>query len=164
MQKPILFGFLFPIILLSCTPTSEPVIKQAEWLIGEWQQNSPDENFTEIWGKVNDSVFSAISFSMNGADTAFTESIILKQSEGELLYIPTITSQNDGQPVVFTSTRITADSLVFDNPGHDFPQKITYTRISADSLLATISGTINGENRFREFPMVRKISHKNKQR
>lgn len=163
MQK-IFFLVFTSIILFSCSTKNKPVISQAEWLMGEWQQNSPDENFTEIWEKVNDSVFSAISFSMNGTDTAFTESIILKQSNDKLLYIPTVTSQNDNQPVVFTSTRITAESLVFENPGHDFPQKITYTRISADSLLATISGTINGENRFREFPMVRKNSHKNNQR
>ena len=38
----------------------------------------------------------------------------------------------------FRSTIVSADSLVFENRAHDFPQRISYRRIGADSLAARV--------------------------
>ncbi len=40
--------------------------------------------------------------------------------------------------VTFTETERTAGRVVWENPGHDYPQRITYARVSADSLEARI--------------------------
>jgi hypothetical protein len=37
--------------------------------------------------------------------------------------------------------------VVFENPQHDFPQKIGYQRVSPDALLAWIEGTDKRETR-----------------
>jgi hypothetical protein len=66
-----------------------------------------------------------------------------------------VKDQNAGLPVAFTLTQASENRLVFENPAHDFPQKITYTRITGDSLLAEISGTINSEEKSQQFPMTR---------
>jgi hypothetical protein len=39
---------------------------------------------------------------------------------------------------------ITAQEIVFEDPEHDFPQKITYRRSGADSLYARVEGDRNG--------------------
>jgi hypothetical protein len=40
----------------------------------------------------------------------------------------------------FTLTKIDADSAVFENPSHDFPKMIRYTRQPDGSLEAVVSG------------------------
>jgi len=58
-------------------------------------------------------------------------------------------------PVRFATKTISETQLVFENPQHDFPQTISYTKITADSLVAEISGTKNGHERKQIFPMKR---------
>ena len=44
--------------------------------------------------------------------------------------------------------------MVFENPKHDFPQRIRY-RLKGDTLHARIEGTINGKERAIDFPYQR---------
>lgn len=135
--------------------TSYEQLEQAAWLLGTWQNRSEQAVATETWKKVNDSTYAGKSYVLAGKDTVSSEAISLLQSGRDLLYIPVVKGQNAGLPVAFTMTRASDKLLVFENPAHDFPQKITYTRISKDSLLAEISGTINGEEESQQFPMTR---------
>lgn len=58
-------------------------------------------------------------------------------------------------PTVFQSIRLSADEAVFENAGHDFPQRVIYRRTNADNLLARIEGTSNGRSRAVDYPMQR---------
>jgi hypothetical protein len=49
---------------------------------------------------------------------------------------------------------LSADEVVFENPDHDFPQRVAYQRPSADRLVGRIEGAINGQQRRIEFPMT----------
>lgn len=151
------------IVVLICTAVSQCVfaqstgknsapIKQAEWLLGTWQNTTPRGVLVEQWQKLNDSTYTGKSYFWAGKDTAFTENIALEQRGGKLYYIPTVKNQNNGKPVKFTQT---GAGLVFENPAHDFPQKITYQQVKPDSLLAEISGMSKGKPRSQKFPMGR---------
>ena len=137
------------------TTTNFSELEKANWLLGEWQNNSPEGNATEVWKKENDSTFLGKSYFVIGKDTVSSETISLEQNGKQLFYIPTVKDQNDGQPVKFTLTSTTSNQLVFENPKHDFPQKISYTQITNDSLLAEISGMMNGKQNSQKFPMTR---------
>lgn len=130
-------------------------IEKANWLIGQWQNNSPEGNATEVWDKLNDSTFIGKSYFVVGKDTVSSETIRLEQNGSELFYIPTVKEQNAGQPVKFTLTNSSNNQLVFENSKHDFPQKISYTKISKDSLLAEISGIMEGKQNSQNFPMTK---------
>lgn len=130
-------------------------LKKAVWLLGSWQQKSAKGITTESWQKLNDSTYQAQSYELRGKDTVSAETIRLEQHGSNLYYIPTVKNQNDGKPVIFTSTKSGAGKLIFENPTHDFPQKISYTQISKDSLLAEISGISKGKLRAVKFPMGR---------
>ena len=57
-----------------------------------------------------------------------------------------------GQPsAVFLSASVIESMVVFENPQHDFPQKIGYQRTTPDTLLAWIEGTDKGQTRRIEF-------------
>ncbi|MGK6352442.1 DUF6265 family protein [Parapedobacter sp. DT-150] len=130
-------------------------IKKAEWLIGTWENKTPKGSLYESWSQSNDSGFIGKSYFLNDKDTAMFETIQLVEKEQKLYYIVSVANQNDGLPVSFASTTITDNVLVFENPQHDFPQVITYTKINSDSLVAEISGIRNGQERKQTFPMKR---------
>lgn len=69
-----------------------------------------------------------------------------------LAYVATPSGQAE---TVFPVVSITDTVVTFENPQHDFPQRISYRRIRADSVVAMISGTVNGRTRGSSFPMVR---------
>ncbi|MBX2965286.1 MAG: hypothetical protein KF845_04010 [Cyclobacteriaceae bacterium] len=130
-------------------------IDKASWLIGTWESKTSRGSLYETWSKVNDSEFYGKSYMLREKDTVVFESIQLVQKQEGLFYMPTVRNQNDGQAVTFKSKLVTDDKLVFENPEHDFPQRIAYTKISQDSLVAEISGVRNGQERAQKFSMKR---------
>ncbi len=130
-------------------------IENAGWLTGLWENHYPEGKASEQWKKLNDSTLVGSSHFIAGGDTVSSESIRLEQHAEDLFYIPIVQGQNAGQPVSFKLTSSSAGQLVFENPAHDFPQKITYVRISGDSLVAEISGTVEGQMRRQQFPLGR---------
>jgi hypothetical protein len=54
----------------------------------------------------------------------------------------------------FNLVRSSAGEIVFENPAHDFPQRILY-KLIGNSLTARIEGTSNGKLRGIDFPYTR---------
>ncbi len=54
-------------------------------------------------------------------------------------------------PVEFPMVESSAKRVVFDNPKHDFPQRICYWTEPDGKLAARIEGTINGQKRALEW-------------
>ena len=131
-------------------------LQQAGWLIGTWENSSEIGDFTEIWTKANDSVYKAESYVVKRNDTLFSEFIKLEEVHGKLAYIVSVPGQNNEKPVRFEMTSGTDKEMVFENPEHDFPNKITYIKITDDSIVAIISGMQKGKPTKEEFPMKRK--------
>jgi Domain of unknown function (DUF6265) len=80
------------------------------------------------------------------------ELTLVRERDGALRY----EAHPSGQPAaVFTAVAVTADSVVFSAPEHDYPQIVGYRRLGADSVLAWIDGTSRGKQRRVEFPYRR---------
>ncbi len=124
-----------------------------QWLPGKWENQTQRGKMVEEWSKINDSTYGGRSYMITATDSIPLESIALKKEGNDIFYIPTLKGQNNDQPVKFKLTSSSANQLVFENPAHDFPQKISYTLESKGSLMAEISGMINGQERTRKFPM-----------
>jgi hypothetical protein len=166
-MKKIFAGFLLAgmVMVLSCQnldrtekkseATTEHLIEKANWLIGEWQNSSETEKVSELWEKENDSVYVGKSYSIRNADTISSERIRLEEHGDQLFYIPVVKNQNAGETVKFTLGSSDANHLAFENPAHDFPQKISYSLITNDSLFAEISGMYKGQQQSEKFPMHR---------
>ncbi|MBK8367087.1 MAG: hypothetical protein IPL10_06630 [Bacteroidetes bacterium] len=129
------------------------LLDTAKWFIGTWQNQTSDGLFTEQWDQKNDSVYSAISTVIVNKDTVFYESISLEQKDDSLYYIVSVKDQNKELPVSFKLISVTDNQLVFENAKHDFPSKITYSKIKEDSVVAFISGLIDGKEKIEQFPM-----------
>jgi hypothetical protein len=159
-NRLIIFSAATIICLYSCQNKSVQKfgkLKKMEWIIGSWEQKLPDGVITETWKKENDSTYSGESFFIvKEKDTTHLESIMLTQKGDDLLYIPTVSGQNNNEPVMFTLTSDAGNTFSFENPSHDYPQKITYKKISDTNLLATISGKQQGKDSTESYPMRKK--------
>jgi Domain of unknown function (DUF6265) len=155
MKNKIVFAIIGVIIFCSWTAQQKSDIKKAGWLIGTWENKTQRGSMYETWAKASDDELSGKSYKLKEKDTIVFETIRLVQEQNSLFYIPKVNNQNGGLPVRFAAKTVSDMELVFENPQHDFPQVISYTKINADSLVAEISGTINGKERKQTFPMKR---------
>lgn len=144
------------LILLTCFSCQQKAtfseLEKANWFLGRWENKTPEGIFSEEWKVENDSVFLGESNFIKKNDTLFAETVRLEQHKNDLFYIVSVPNQNEEQPVAFKLTSSTADYLVFENPEHDFPKKITYKLVKKDSLYAEISG----DGKSQGFPFTRK--------
>lgn len=155
-QKTTLILLLLAIV--SCKnqeATEKDKIKSANWLLGKWSTKTADGNLSEKWIQLNDSTFQGESFFIKENDTLHFETILLQQKGEELIYNATVKGQNENKAVAFKMTSGTEKQLVFENPKHDYPQKISYTLINKDSLVASISGVQLGKPSAEKFGMKR---------
>jgi hypothetical protein len=74
--------------------------------------------------------------------------VVLREDGGQLAY----EAHPSGQPsTVFLSKTVGDAEVLFENPAHDFPQRVGYRRAGPDALHAWIEGTRNGQPRRVEF-------------
>ena len=130
-------------------------INEMKWLAGTWQNVSVEQRVFEKWTEVDATTLHGESGYIKGTDTVISETISLEQRGSDIYYIPTVKDQNEGKPVTFKLVSVAGNNFVFENQGHDYPQKITYTRKTPLILLAKISGRLNGKQHTEFFPMNR---------
>jgi hypothetical protein len=153
MKKAILF-LVTILTFISCGKSKEvSKIVVADWLLGNWENKSADGDLLESWKKVNDSVYDGESYFIKGKDTLHFEKIQMKQKGEALFYIATVKGQNNDKPVTFIHNDTIEKQLVFENPKHDFPQKIVYSQITKDSIVIQISGIQQGKPSSERFSM-----------
>ena len=91
---------------------------------------------------------------MENGDTIILETMQIMYREGELYYVPTVSDQNNGQPVLFHLINGSPRQVIFENEAHDFPQRVGYRKKSKTHIEAWIEGVTNeGEEKRVVFDM-----------
>jgi len=147
MKKDMLL-LLATLLIISCNSgetkdNSQPVtVESLDWLIGNWIRTNeePGLETSENWQKVNDSTYTAHSYTMKGSDTTWQEHTTLSPREGVWVFR---VQPGDGSGT--TDFRLIAagkETFSCENKRNDFPKLIKYRR-NGDELLADISGGRN---------------------
>jgi hypothetical protein len=90
---------------------------------------------------------------VRGNETVAFEFIrIVEQDDGSLVFVASPSGQGTTE---FTLVRLSDREVIFENPDHDFPQRIIYRLVSDEELLGRIEGAIDGIERAVDFPMKR---------
>jgi hypothetical protein len=80
------------------------------------------------------------------------EFVRIVEADGSLAYM----AEPSGQAkATFPLKSLTADEAVFENPTHDFPQRVIYRRLGADAVTGRIEGQIGGQAKSVDFPYKR---------
>jgi hypothetical protein len=133
---------ILPILLLLPTVSiaGDTVGHELGWLEGCWV--TPDRSAQEVWVVDADGALAGFAVAISDNKVDFYEVLSIKGTDdGSLIY----TAHPIGQaPASFEATDIKANSVLFVNADHDYPQEIRYARES-NHLYARIS-LLDGRN------------------
>jgi Domain of unknown function (DUF6265) len=123
-------------------PATATVVQLA-WLAGTWSGGDGPVSVEERWTTPAGGAMLAVSRTLKGDRMVAFEFLRIVERDGSLVYI----AQPGGRPPTeFALTSISADSATFENPTHDFPKMIRYSRRADGSLEARVSdGNQKGE-------------------
>ena len=143
---------LVPAVHMSQTPrpSARATISQVEWIAGTWAGESGPVTLEERWTPPGGGAMLAVSRTMKGGRMVAFEFLRIIEREGGLVYV----AQPGGRPPTdFTLTSLTANSATFENPTHDFPKIIQYTKRADGTLEARVS---DGGSRVETFVFKRR--------
>jgi hypothetical protein len=127
-------------------------IDKVGWLQGCWQLTSGERVVEEQWMAPRGKSILGMGRTVRGDTLVEYESVLITQQDGRLAY----QAHPSGQPsATFLASTATDAEVVFENPMHDFPQRVGYRRDGPDSLVAWIDGVREGKTRKVEFPYRR---------
>jgi uncharacterized protein DUF6265 len=119
---------------------------------GCWRLESNGRTIEEHWLAPAGGSLIGVGRTVSGGKTVEYEFLQIRETADGLTYIAKPSGQAEASfPLVSHSV----DEVVFENPTHDFPQRIRYRRAGPDALHARIEGTMNGKARGIDFPYAR---------
>lgn len=130
----------------------EPV-SQLAWLQGCWRATGDEAGSLEQWTAPAGGTMLGLSRTVKGGKTVAHEFLQIRETApGKLAYIAMPSGQ---ATTTFALVQASASHAVFEDPAHDFPQRVIY-RLDGDAILnARIEGTIDGKPKAIDFPMQR---------
>ncbi len=122
------------------------------WLAGCWESRTTTRVTTEMWMRPDGGLMIGGSRTVVRDVAREFEHLRLEATAAALTYV----AQPGGRsPTRFRASHVSDTLLVFEDPTHDFPQRIRYRRIRADSLEARVEGGEGATARGFDFPMRR---------
>ncbi len=126
-------------------------IGRVAWLQGCWETASADRTVEEQWMAPRGGSMVGSGRTVRGDTLVEYELVVIRQRGDDLVYV----AHPSGQPSAeFVASSVSDGRVVFENAGHDFPQRIGYQR-KGDGLRAWVEGTKDGRTRRIEFPYRR---------
>lgn len=124
------------------------------WMAGCWEVNDRETNrlVSEQWMKPAGKSMLGMARTVKNGITSGYEFIRIVQDDKGVFYVAK-PSQNTAE-TPFKLVTLRKHNVVFENPEHDFPQRISYRR-DGDKLHAAIAGLSNGKNLVIDYPMTR---------
>ncbi|MBM2841293.1 MAG: hypothetical protein HW412_1821 [Bacteroidetes bacterium] len=121
------------------------------WMAGCWVGGGEKRVSEEQWMKPGGKSMLGMSRSVSNGKTVEYEFLRLHEEEnGDIFYTANPSGQEQAS---FKLVKLEGTKAVFENPEHDFPQRIIYMLEDDGSLKARIEGKSKGKERGVDFPM-----------
>jgi len=154
MLKCIMIGALFAIAVGTLSNAGQKSgIDRLDWISGCWIIDDGKERTEETWMKPAGQSMLGMSRTVASGKTVFTEQLQIREANGQIAYI--VALGVGAKPTVFKMVKSSDNEVTFENPEHDFPQRIIYRRESSDGLFARIEGQEKGVNKGMDFRFKR---------
>ena len=129
------------------------VVSRLAWVSGCWQRVARNgQTIDEQWMAPRAEMMLGMSRTVRGDSLIEYEQLRIFERGGRAVYYAAPVRQT---PTEFVAASVSDTLVVFENPQHDFPQRIIYRKRGADSLIARIEGTANGMPRGIDFPYAK---------
>lgn len=125
------------------------------WLTGCWYLKRENGYTEEHWIKPAGRSMLGLSRTVINHRMTEYEFMAIREVDGKLAFVANPSGQAEA---VFPLKRLGEGEAVFENPAHDFPQRVSYRLTgsgAAAGLLGRIEGTLEGKERAVDFPYHR---------
>ena len=138
-------------------PAKEPTataINQLAWLAGHWRMEKAGRVVDEHWMAPAGGVMLGMARTVAKGKVVEHEFTQIREGPGGALFY--IAMPAGRKETAFQILTLTDTEAVFENPQHDFPQRVIYARQPDGSLLAAIEGPgKDGQVKRIEYPFRR---------
>ena len=136
-------------LLLMLWPPSQagqapkPAIGDLSWLAGCWEGSARGRHIDEQWMRPAGGLMLGTARTIvPGKPAEFECTQIRQDKDGSIYYVAKPSGQAEAS---FKLIKLESKEVVFENPEHDFPQRVIY-RLEADgSLFARVEATVKGQ-------------------
>ncbi len=131
----------------------ETSVSGLAWLAGCWASVDGEFGTGEVWTAPAGGTMLGVSRTVRDGKTVEYEFMQIREiAPGQLAFVANPSGQKQAS---FPLVRSSPVELVFEDPAHDFPQRVIYRLVEPDALHARIEGVLKGEERGVDFPMKR---------
>lgn len=146
-----LFGALTLLLWLSPAASGGDSVGGMSWMTGRWSYVDGAPGSGEQWMAPAAGTMLGMSRTVRDGKTVAFEFLRIAEDDKGTLALHALPSGQ--QATTFNLLRQSASEVVFENPDHDFPQRVIYRLSPGPMLVGRIEGTVNGEARSVDFPM-----------
>lgn len=122
-------------------------IDDLKWLAGAWASDDRGSSTEEHWIAPKGGIMLGVNRGVSRNGKASFEFLRIAETREGIVYFA---SPGGKEPTPFRLKEAVADSVTFENPDHDFPQRVVYRKVEGN-LVARIEGSINGKDQSMEW-------------
>jgi len=122
-------------------PTQDATVEHLTWLVGYWTNNGDGARMMELWLPPEGGVMLGLHRDVFESGQLLFEFLRIEQRDSMVVYVAAPSNQPAGEFTLVESGPVRA---VFENPDHDFPQRIIYELTDDVTLVARVEGEVNG--------------------
>lgn len=130
-------------------PPNDADLNKLAWMSGSWVSHSEGRQSEEHWTQPDAGTMFGVSRTISGGRTTFFEYLRIERTVDGIVYQASPKGRNPPTPFKLISCE--NKKVVFENPGHDFPQRVIYWRNTDGSMSARIEGRENGKEQSSEW-------------
>jgi len=145
---------LLLLVALAPFETAAPpsTVQDLAWLSGCWASVDGEAGSGETWTLPAGGTLLGVSRTVKRGKTVAHEFMQIRETgPGQIAFIALPSGQKEAS---FPLVRLSGKEAVFENPQHDFPQRVIYRR-DGDLLTGRVEGSEGGKTKGFDFPMKR---------
>lgn len=142
MTRNVLAALLVLAASLAAPAAGAGQLDSLAFMAGSWVKGDRVDRDEEHWTAPLGGLMVGVQREVRGGRARGFEFFRIEEREGSLFYL----AQPRGRPATaFRVKELSSSRVVFENPEHDFPQRILYWLEQPGELRARIEGTVDGK-------------------
>lgn len=135
---------------LGAPPAAPPKLADLAFLAGSWVAEAGPVRVEEQWlcPRTDTMIGMGRTTNLAKGKTVFFEYLRIEARPGGIVYVA---QPAGGRATEFPLVALAAGTVVFENPGHDFPKRITYTKRPDGGLTGRVEGDASSPEKAEEF-------------
>jgi uncharacterized protein DUF6265 len=129
-------------------PAADARLEKLSWMAGSWARDSAGTRSEEHWMAARGGLMAGMNRLVSGGRARSFEFLRIQAAGDSIAYVA---SPNNRPPTVFPLKEQGEKRVVFENPTHDFPQRLIYWLGSDGRLFARVEGMMNGKSATEDF-------------